>query len=342
LKKIAIQAVQEEFGIDLVYAKAIVDLILNAIEKKRQKFQQDTGREGSRNHRMGGLNMTVKEAMAEVRKLGMVLSKTEYGEFRVNFKGGSEESAYYTDDLSDAVGTARAMKKRKQPEENGQPVSHGLGCKSSRNGASRSSAARAVLPPSEEDNRVFQMGVNAVEDSMASNPDESIRFFVEFLGLSEEHAKEAFQKLLKRREERSRGAFRCAVNGRGMNGFSSSQTLDRVSDHLEALRQHMPREASNLRGLALRLDRVSNTLEAEEETTDRVSKIESELDNLGVDFTVAPNSSGKQATCIFAYKGQLNSRDEASVLGRIAKKHGSTLENGSRAYKITIPHPVRI
>ena len=128
------------------------------------------------------------------------------------------------------------------------------------------------------------------------------------------------------------------VNGNRMDRFASGKALDRISDHLEGLGKEIPREASNLRGMALRLDRMANTLEAEQEATERVSRIENELDDLGVDFTVAPNSSGKTATYIYAYKGQLNSRGEASVLGRIAKKHGSTLENGSRAYKITVPH----
>jgi hypothetical protein len=124
--------------------------------------------------------------------------------------------------------------------------------------------------------------------------------------------------------------------------WASSEVIDRVATQLENLGKAIPREASNLRGMALRLDRVANTLEAEQEATERVSKIENELDDLGVDFTVAPNSSGKQASYIHVYKGQLGSRDEASVLGRIAKKHGSTLENGNRAYKITVPHHVGV
>jgi hypothetical protein len=45
--------------------------------------------------------------------------------------------------------------------------------------------------------------------------------------------------------------------------LTASQSLDRVADHLEALCQVMPRETSNLCVLALRLDRVANTLEKE-------------------------------------------------------------------------------
>jgi hypothetical protein len=191
--------------------------------------------------------MTIQQAKQELSKLGISLVKTEYGEFRVNFKGGSEATAYYTDDLGDAIETAKSMRE-KQPQS----------------GRLASSA----------------------------------------------------------------------------NRFSASQALDRISDHLEAIRKDIPREASNLRGLALRLDRVANTLETEQGVTERVSTIEGELDDLGVDFTVAPNSSGKQATYIYALKGQTGSSDEASILGRVAKKHGCGFENSknTRAYKITIPH----
>jgi len=56
--------------------------------------------------------MTFKEAQGLVRPLGMVLrTDREWGEYRVNFKGGREATAYYTPDLEDAVNTARAMAK---------------------------------------------------------------------------------------------------------------------------------------------------------------------------------------------------------------------------------------
>jgi hypothetical protein len=297
--------------------------------------------------------MNVKEAMAEVRKLGMVLSRTEHGEFRVNFKGGSEDTAYYTDDLGDAVGTAKAMKKRRQPEENGYPIS-----------MKRQGALVGESGTMQHDASVGGMKAVSVRDAdgkttvyFFKNSDDAGRFHAQMrnsdakaigrlnvphgMNLGELHklASKQFPGGVTYKmgdktwsPSSSRGAF--------CRRFAVGEVLDRVSDHLEALRQYMPREASNLRGIALRLDRVSNTLEAEEEVIDRVSKIESELDNLGVDFTVAPNSSDKQATCIFAYRGQLNTRDEAAVLGRIAKQYGGTVENGSRAYKITIPHSV--
>ena len=102
----------------------------------------------------------------------------------------------------------------------------------------------------------------------------------------------------------------------------------------------MPRAAGHLRGLILRLDRVANTLEVEESVSERVSQVENELEGLGIDFTVEPNSSHKEATCIYAYRGQLDPREEPSILGRVAQKYDSVFENTSQnqPYKITIPH----
>jgi hypothetical protein len=46
---------------------------------------------------------------AELQALGLVIRKTEYGEYRVNFKGGHEATAYYTTDLADALDTGRTI-----------------------------------------------------------------------------------------------------------------------------------------------------------------------------------------------------------------------------------------
>lgn len=51
-------------------------------------------------------NATVKR---EVKAVGLVATRTECDEWRVNYRGGSEATAYYTDDADDAVATARAM-----------------------------------------------------------------------------------------------------------------------------------------------------------------------------------------------------------------------------------------
>lgn len=55
---------------------------------------------------------TLEQARAQLAPLGVVLTKSD-GEYRVNFKGGAEATAYYTDDLNDAVGTGKAMAKHK-------------------------------------------------------------------------------------------------------------------------------------------------------------------------------------------------------------------------------------
>lgn len=54
--------------------------------------------------------MTRTEAKAAIREMGMTLSfNSETREYRVNFKDGKEETAYYTEDLHDAVMTASRM-----------------------------------------------------------------------------------------------------------------------------------------------------------------------------------------------------------------------------------------
>jgi hypothetical protein len=47
-------------------------------------------------------------AKAAIRELGMTFRKTEWNEYRVAFPG-DEDSASYTNELEDAIGTARAM-----------------------------------------------------------------------------------------------------------------------------------------------------------------------------------------------------------------------------------------
>jgi hypothetical protein len=60
------------------------------------------------------MKMTIKQAMTEVRQLGLVLRRdAALNEFRVSMPAApgrdTEPSAYYTDDLADAVITARYM-----------------------------------------------------------------------------------------------------------------------------------------------------------------------------------------------------------------------------------------
>lgn len=54
--------------------------------------------------------MTVKQTIAACRSMGMSCRYSD-GEYRVNYPKGAESTAYYTDDASDAIGTARQMSK---------------------------------------------------------------------------------------------------------------------------------------------------------------------------------------------------------------------------------------
>jgi len=46
-----------------------------------------------------------KEAETYCHSNGFTLRKTDEGKFRLNFRGGPEATAYYTDELQDAVDT---------------------------------------------------------------------------------------------------------------------------------------------------------------------------------------------------------------------------------------------
>jgi hypothetical protein len=53
--------------------------------------------------------MTLQEAKSIARHLGLTLRKVRSSEYRVNFRDGNETTAYYTDNLEDAVHTAIEM-----------------------------------------------------------------------------------------------------------------------------------------------------------------------------------------------------------------------------------------
>ncbi len=54
--------------------------------------------------------MTLATAKARLRESRMTIRKRD-GEYRVNFKDGKEDDAYYTTDIADAVSTGIAMRK---------------------------------------------------------------------------------------------------------------------------------------------------------------------------------------------------------------------------------------
>ena len=57
--------------------------------------------------------MTLQEAKSIARHLGLTLRKVRSGYYRVNFRDGNETSAYYTDNLEDAVKTAIEMARKR-------------------------------------------------------------------------------------------------------------------------------------------------------------------------------------------------------------------------------------
>lgn len=54
-------------------------------------------------------SLTLKDATSQLRLIGMTLRSNSI-EYRVNFHGGTEDTAYYTDDLADAVATGKMMR----------------------------------------------------------------------------------------------------------------------------------------------------------------------------------------------------------------------------------------
>lgn len=61
---------------------------------------------------MANTNATRRQALTAA---GIIISKTEHGEFRVNYRGASERYAAYESDLLAAIETGEAMN-RSRPE----------------------------------------------------------------------------------------------------------------------------------------------------------------------------------------------------------------------------------
>ena len=57
--------------------------------------------------------MTLQKAKSIARHLGLTLRQVRSSNYRVNFRDGDETTAYYTDNLEDAVVTAVEMARRR-------------------------------------------------------------------------------------------------------------------------------------------------------------------------------------------------------------------------------------
>ena len=53
--------------------------------------------------------MTLKQAKAYLRSIGLTINRTQHGEYRVNYMNGSEATAVYETDILSAVDTGVAM-----------------------------------------------------------------------------------------------------------------------------------------------------------------------------------------------------------------------------------------
>ena len=58
--------------------------------------------------------MTLQEAKSIARHLGLTLRTVRSGAYRVNFRDGNETTAYYTDNLEDAVSAAVEMARKRE------------------------------------------------------------------------------------------------------------------------------------------------------------------------------------------------------------------------------------
>ena len=57
--------------------------------------------------------MTIQQTLQTIKALGLSARwSSEYREFRINLKGGSEATAYYTESAIDAITTAKKMADR--------------------------------------------------------------------------------------------------------------------------------------------------------------------------------------------------------------------------------------
>jgi hypothetical protein len=57
--------------------------------------------------------MTLQEAKSIARHLRLTLRSVRSGDYRVNFRDGNEATAYYTDNLENAVKTAVEMARKR-------------------------------------------------------------------------------------------------------------------------------------------------------------------------------------------------------------------------------------
>jgi hypothetical protein len=99
--------------------------------------------------------LTLAAVAGELSRLGVTIA-SQPGEYRVNWRGGKEATAYYTDDLADALATGRGMAGRVPPPP--PPPLGPTGRRNTRRGMilkhNRKIAARRIAQAARESRRV--------------------------------------------------------------------------------------------------------------------------------------------------------------------------------------------
>lgn len=80
---------------------------------KEIRFTSGTVIKKNEDGKLVDATLRFKQAVEDLRRLGMTLTKRD-GEYRVNFKGATEATMYYTDRLDDAYGTGMMMSNSKK------------------------------------------------------------------------------------------------------------------------------------------------------------------------------------------------------------------------------------
>jgi L-ribulose-5-phosphate 3-epimerase UlaE len=70
--------------------------------------------------------MTLQKAKSIARHLGLTVRQLRSGNYRVNFRDGNETTAYYTDNLEDAVNAVVAMVRKRAFSSDCRPEAVGL------------------------------------------------------------------------------------------------------------------------------------------------------------------------------------------------------------------------
>jgi len=66
--------------------------------------------------------MTLQKAKSIARHLGLTVRQLRSGNYRVNFRDGNETTAYYTDNLEDAVNAVVEMARKRAVSNDCEPT----------------------------------------------------------------------------------------------------------------------------------------------------------------------------------------------------------------------------